>query len=317
MKIFQRTGETLRLAQTVPDIELGTVESLVFSPDSTLLLTGHYKDIRAWRLGREVWEPEATFTPHHDLVRDMAFSLDGTRLAIAGRSDTNAFGLWAVKGVGSSPTGALLTLLQGRVSSAQKRFLDDALAGRILSAITAADAAPRDMFETEEEYGRAGPGQDPGCQCVAGGDGKTLLRGTYDGEGRPLRGLRAAAGAGHLRHRRAHLHLQIHGYRGDAEAGARPGQGNCTRTGRGRACAPCARNRPKGRHTPISGSPFPRRASAPLVFRRTRSPGRSSTATAPSFPRSRVGPDLLLRNVSIQGVFPPCTVPMPITPSGR
>jgi WD40 repeat protein/tetratricopeptide (TPR) repeat protein len=153
LKLFQRTGETLRLSQTVPDIELGTVESVAFSPDSALLLTGHFRDIRAWRLGKEGWQPDATFTPHHGLVRDMVFSLDGTRLAIAGRSDTSALGLWAVKGVGASPTGALLSLLQGRVSSAQKRFLDDALAGRILAALPAPDAAPRDMFETEEEYG--------------------------------------------------------------------------------------------------------------------------------------------------------------------
>src|SRR5208283_1651673 len=44
------------------------------------------------------------------------------------------------------------SLLQGRVSKAQKRFLDDALARHIISGLTVADAAPRDMFETEQEY---------------------------------------------------------------------------------------------------------------------------------------------------------------------
>jgi hypothetical protein len=82
----------------------------------------------------------------------MDFSIDGTRLAIAGRGDTNAAGLWDVKGVGASPAGTLLALLQGRVSAAQKRFLDDQLAQRIVSALAPTDVAPRDMFETETEY---------------------------------------------------------------------------------------------------------------------------------------------------------------------
>ncbi|MGO9308360.1 MAG: WD40 repeat domain-containing protein [Spirochaetia bacterium] len=152
LKIFQRTGATFRLAQTTPPIELGSVDSVAFSPDSTLLLTGCYQDIRSWRLTAGTWKPESTFSPHHDLVYDMAFSIDGTMLAIAGRSDTNALGLWSVKGVGPSPSGALLSLLQGRVSAAQKRFLDDGLAKRIVSALAAADIVPRDMFETEAEY---------------------------------------------------------------------------------------------------------------------------------------------------------------------
>jgi WD40 repeat protein/tetratricopeptide (TPR) repeat protein len=152
LKVFSRDGEKLRLAQTLPGAELGTVESVVFSPDSAVLLTGHFDNIRAWRLAAGKWRPEATFTPHHELIRDMKFSVDGTRLAIAGRSETNALGLWKVKGIGPSPTGMLLALVQGRISAGQKRFLDDALSRRILSALSPADVAPRDMFETEAEY---------------------------------------------------------------------------------------------------------------------------------------------------------------------
>ena len=152
LKVFQRSGETFRLAQTLPGAELGGVESVTFAPDSTLLLTGHYDNIRAWRLSSGTWKQEATFTPHHELIRDMKFSMDGTKLAIAGRSDTNPLGLWGVKGVGASPAGMLLSLLQGKVSAAQRRFVDDALAGRIISGLKAADISPRDMFETEAEY---------------------------------------------------------------------------------------------------------------------------------------------------------------------
>ena len=152
LKVFTRTGETFRLAQTVPGIELGTVDSVTFSPDSATLLTGHFDNIRAWRLNAGTWKPVATFTPHHELVRDMQFSIDGTKLAIAGRSDTSALGLWGVKGVGASPAGTLFTLLQGRISAAQRQFVDETLAARIISALPPADIAPRDMFETEEEY---------------------------------------------------------------------------------------------------------------------------------------------------------------------
>jgi WD40 repeat protein/tetratricopeptide (TPR) repeat protein len=152
LKVFQREGETFRLAQTVPGAELGTVESVAFAPDSALLLTGHFDNIRAWRLAAGTWMPEATFTPHHELIRDMKFSLDGTKLAIAGRSETNALGFWSVKGVGPSPAGMLLSLLQGRISAAQKRFLDDPLSRRIVSALNPVDVAPRDMFETEAEF---------------------------------------------------------------------------------------------------------------------------------------------------------------------
>jgi WD40 repeat protein/tetratricopeptide (TPR) repeat protein len=153
LKVFRRSGETFRPAQEAPGIELGTVESIVFSPDSALLLTGHNREVRQWRLVMDAWKAETTFNPHHGWVRDMEFSLDGTKLAIAGKGDTNALGLWAVKGAGASPTGALLSLLQGRISAAQRRFVDDALARRIMGALPSADSAPRDMFETEEEYG--------------------------------------------------------------------------------------------------------------------------------------------------------------------
>jgi WD40 repeat protein len=153
LTIFHRDGKTFGISQTVPSIELGSVKSVAFSPDGALLFTGHRQDIREWRLERGTWQAEATFTPHEGAIRDMKFSIDGTELAVAGwKDEANALGLWAVKGVGSSPSGTLLALLQGRVSAAQKRFLDDALAGQILSGLVPADTAPRDMFETEEEY---------------------------------------------------------------------------------------------------------------------------------------------------------------------
>ncbi len=139
-------------AQIVGNIELGPVHSVRFSPDGRFLLTGHTRDVRVWRIADGTWRPVATFTPHHGNIRDMAFSADGTKLAITGRSESNGLGLWSTKGVGSSPLGLLLSAINGRVSGAQRSFLDDALAGQILASVDPALTAPRDMFETESEY---------------------------------------------------------------------------------------------------------------------------------------------------------------------
>ncbi len=152
LMIFERTANKIRLAQKVPDIELGTVISVAFTPDGALLLTGHDRDVRAWHLARDRWEAVATFTPHIGNVRAMKLSIDGTKLAIAGRADANAVGLWSLKGVGPSPLGNLSTLLGGKLSTAQRHFVDETTAKRILSSLAPADLAPRDMFETEKEF---------------------------------------------------------------------------------------------------------------------------------------------------------------------
>jgi len=152
LMIFKHSGNQISLAQKVPDIELDSVISVAFTPDGAFLMTGHVRDVRAWKLVNGSWQPAATFTPHIGLVRAMRFSMDGTRLAIAGRMDTNAVGLWSLAGVGPSPLGGLLALLEGKISTAQRHFLDDAVAARILSGVAAPDLAPRDMFETEKEY---------------------------------------------------------------------------------------------------------------------------------------------------------------------
>lgn len=150
--VFERTASSLKLAKRIDGIELGPVISIAFSPDGALVFTGHVRDVRAWRVADGSWAEAATFTPHLGHVKAMRFSMDGTKLAIAGGADRNALGLFSVAGLGPSPLGALLGLLPGKISAAQRGFLGDALAQKILGALDPADTAPRDMFETEGEY---------------------------------------------------------------------------------------------------------------------------------------------------------------------
>ncbi len=150
----QSAGTTtdLQPAQTIASIELGSILSLRFSPDSTTLFSGFYKDLRGYRLDGTQWKTWVTFSPHQGHVNDMEFSLDGKQLAIAGSSESNGLGIWTLSGIGPSPVGEIVSILGGKISVGQKSFLDNTLAVRILSSVKAADVAPRDMFETEQEY---------------------------------------------------------------------------------------------------------------------------------------------------------------------
>ena len=127
--------------------------ALSFPQTAVVLLTGHYDNIRAWRLADDAWKPEATFTPHHELIRDMKFS----------RGRDEARHRWPQRNERSRALGREggRPLLYGRCSSPcfgsgspphRNDSSTHSLAGRIVSALTAADIAPRDMFETEVEY---------------------------------------------------------------------------------------------------------------------------------------------------------------------
>ena len=152
VETWLRSGGSYSSGPTLEKIDLGSVFSLGFSPDSSFLLTGHFRHIRAWRFVDGFWKEDATITPHHGGVMDLAFSSDGKKLAIAGIADQNGFGLWSVASVGPSSEGRVLALLHGALSPAQKKHLDSSLATKLLSSLDPKDVAPRDMFETDEEF---------------------------------------------------------------------------------------------------------------------------------------------------------------------
>ena len=152
VQTWRRSGESFTAGASIEKIDLGSVFSLTFSPASDFLLTGHFRHIRAWKISADLWWEEATITPHHGGVMDMKLSQDGSKLAIAGIGDANGFGLWSVMGVEPSAEGRLFSLLKGRLSAAQKKFFGSALAEKIILALDPKDLAPWDMFETTEEY---------------------------------------------------------------------------------------------------------------------------------------------------------------------
>lgn len=82
---------------------------------------------------------------------------------------SNGVALWNLEGVGPSPSVELARLAGGRLSTAQRRFVTDETAMALLDRLDRDLLAPRDMFETEEEYA--------GRLRIAGGQAAQALSG--------------------------------------------------------------------------------------------------------------------------------------------
>ena len=141
-----------RLIGTRTGIDLGTVFSLAWSPDGRLLASGHVRFVRWWREDGGALVEAATTATQQPAAQDLAISGDGTRLYVASRADENALSRFRLEGVGASPVGIVAGLVAGDLSLAQRRALTDALAREVVGELGPEALAPRDMFETAEEY---------------------------------------------------------------------------------------------------------------------------------------------------------------------
>ncbi|MFW5728615.1 MAG: WD40 repeat domain-containing protein, partial [Spirochaetota bacterium] len=150
--IFAVDGPKARLARRIPDIDLGAIYTAAFSPNGGTVVTGHVRYLRAWNLDGETWREGATVATQVQAPLDLAFTPDGRALYVASRGDENALAGFSTRGVGGSARGIILDMLGGNLSQAQKRVLTQSRARRILEQLGPAAVTPRDMFETAEEY---------------------------------------------------------------------------------------------------------------------------------------------------------------------
>lgn len=153
---FATDDDTLRLEHRVDEIDLGHAYGLTFTPDGGALASGHFGFIRWWRRpdapNDAGWVEVATTATQQPVPHDVEIASGGRELLLASRADENALARYELSGVGASPLGRILDAIGGRPSTAGRRVLDDALARRIVAALPEGALDPRDMFETQQEY---------------------------------------------------------------------------------------------------------------------------------------------------------------------
>ena len=149
---FAVTDSSVSLAHRITGMDVGNVSGLTFSPDGRHLVTGHFRYVKWWRWSGSSWEETATHPTQQPVIHDLEISQDGRLLYVASRADENALARFSLDGVGRSSVGAITSTLGGVLSTAQRRVLTPALAARIVRDLGEDALAPRDMFETADEY---------------------------------------------------------------------------------------------------------------------------------------------------------------------
>ena len=150
--LFSVTDSEIQRESDIEDIDVGTVESLVFSPGGEYLVSGHYGFVKWWTIEAGAWTEVMTVPTQQPVLHDLEMSQDGTHLFLGTRADENALARFVVDGPRPSATGAIIATIDGTLSAAQRRVLTPARAADIVAAIGNDAVAPRDMFETADEY---------------------------------------------------------------------------------------------------------------------------------------------------------------------
>ncbi len=188
LTIYRIENREAELWQVIPDIEEGNIYSLTFAPDSKTLFTGFGGSvISVWRLGDDggsavrpdarelgaagaaaeslargdfpqLWSYESTFSAGQGYIADLAVHPDGSRLATISITE-NGLVFWRLEEVGAGPVSlasALLKSINGGVNPgpAQIAVLDEAFAVELLESLGTDATAPRDMFESADQYER-------------------------------------------------------------------------------------------------------------------------------------------------------------------
>jgi hypothetical protein len=152
--VLSITSDELELVDTIENIPSGNTYAVVFAADSRTLLSGHYRFVHVWNHERSKWTEGPVVATQQPAVNDMELSADGSTLYLATTADENSIALYDVTGLPVSPIGRIADSFPGAIPPAVRAAITPGTATRLVGAIDEALFAPRDMFETADEYDR-------------------------------------------------------------------------------------------------------------------------------------------------------------------
>lgn len=153
LTIWERVQDGYEVAAVFPDI--GTnMTGVTFGPDARWLFVTDMYRVYTFEHSAGRWSRQHTIRPGAVEIKDIDLSPGGGLLAIAGAAyeNGNAVEAWALPGMERGPVAALQEYAGGGFSGAQRAFVDYQNATEILDGIDPALTAPQEMFETELEF---------------------------------------------------------------------------------------------------------------------------------------------------------------------
>ena len=151
--VLQIGANKLNLETEINGISSGNTYAVRFTPSGNRLVGAHFRFVTVWNREEE-WREEAVVSTQQPSISDLEISRDGRRLLVATTGDENAIAEFALEGVSPSPLGRVAESFGSATPLSVVRTLDERLAADVVGEIPPALFAPRDMFETADEYER-------------------------------------------------------------------------------------------------------------------------------------------------------------------
>ena len=138
--------------QVIPDVGDSYIQSLAFTPDGKYFACGFGRgEVRFLEKLSDGWREVKTVSGKQDYVHDIAFSPDG-KLMVTGSRTGNTLLIREMTGIGADAVMKYASLTGLPYSRAQKKIISNDTCMDLLSLLDHSLTAPRDEFETREEY---------------------------------------------------------------------------------------------------------------------------------------------------------------------
>jgi hypothetical protein len=150
LTLWKLEGEEFNVEQEIKSSS-GGMWSLEFSPDGRYLAAALSNGtVKVWAGTEQWWKETLNVYRHNDNVFDASFRSDGKLFATASSDRTAIF--WDLEGVKPDPVMALMESTGLPFTTAQKLIVDRITSRRIMTEIDPHLTAPKDEFETTEQY---------------------------------------------------------------------------------------------------------------------------------------------------------------------